>query len=425
MSIIPHVKGWCPGALRPMESGDGLIVRLRVTGGILTTGKARAIAQAAVDYGNGLIDLSARANLQIRGVTQESWPALIDALARHDLIDDDEASESVRNVMASPLAGLDPTALIDITPAIHALEHHLITTKALHNLPAKFGFLIDDGGAFPINNHGTDIGFEAVKSDHKINYAVRLAGTDQVALIDPSALVTTADRLARLFIDAAHEHDKPLKRMSDLVARVSAPTLFARVGLKHIIKDQKKSTEAIPLGYQIIEHFGFLGVASPFGRWQAATLDKLAACADDHGVSSLRLTPWRAILLPGVIEKTSQQILSTLFDDVIMRGDDARLSIAACSGAPACHHARVETQKDALLIADMIKAPSLSGIRLHVSGCEKGCAHPRSSTAVLVGRDGHYDLVLEGKASDHPVMRGLEPSTARKRVAEFLNGVSL
>ena len=69
-----EIKGWCPGALRPMQSGDGLVVRIRPPMGRLTPQQAQAIAKAAETHGNGIIDLSARANLQLRGVTEASHP---------------------------------------------------------------------------------------------------------------------------------------------------------------------------------------------------------------------------------------------------------------------------------------------------------------------------------------------------------------
>jgi precorrin-3B synthase len=80
MSAAIQPKGWCPGALRPMLSGDGYLVRLRISGGVVSAIAARAIADCAQRYGNGLLDLSARANLQLRGVQQESLAALVEAL---------------------------------------------------------------------------------------------------------------------------------------------------------------------------------------------------------------------------------------------------------------------------------------------------------------------------------------------------------
>ena len=61
----------CFGALRPMLSGDGLVVRLRLSCGEAPLALAAEIADWADRFGNGLIDLSARGNLQIRGVSDD------------------------------------------------------------------------------------------------------------------------------------------------------------------------------------------------------------------------------------------------------------------------------------------------------------------------------------------------------------------
>ena len=77
----PAAQGWCPGVLRPMESGDGLVVRLKLTGGIVPFDLAIRIADWSRCFGNGEIDLTARANLQIRGVTKTTLPGLQGAIA--------------------------------------------------------------------------------------------------------------------------------------------------------------------------------------------------------------------------------------------------------------------------------------------------------------------------------------------------------
>src|SRR5262249_15181470 len=96
------IKGWCPSALRPMLSGDGLVVRLRPRGGRLSAIQATGIAELALRYGNGLIDLTGRANLQIRGVREEGHGALVAGLARLGLVDDDQAMEARRNIIVAP-----------------------------------------------------------------------------------------------------------------------------------------------------------------------------------------------------------------------------------------------------------------------------------------------------------------------------------
>ena len=99
------VKGWCPGALRPMQSGDGLIARVRPWCGAFSLAQASGLAEIAERLGNGHIDLTRRANLQIRGLREEGLPGLHDALDRLGLLDPDPATEAARNIMVGPLAG--------------------------------------------------------------------------------------------------------------------------------------------------------------------------------------------------------------------------------------------------------------------------------------------------------------------------------
>jgi len=111
---------------------------------------------------------------------------------------------------------------------------------------------------------------------------------------------------------------------------------------------------------------------------------------------ALRLTPWRMILLEGLCEMPQ-------FDDLVTRADDPRLRIAACTGAPGCPGAKAETRALAAALAPHLPKDA----RLHVSGCAKGCAHPKPSALTLVGTDGGFDLVRSGTARDAPALRSL------------------
>ena len=98
----PVIQGWCPGALRPMPSGDGWILRVRPPGGRLTPQQAREIARLSRAHGNGTIDLSSRANIQLRGVTERSYAPLLQGLDALDLIDDNAEAEERRNIVVAP-----------------------------------------------------------------------------------------------------------------------------------------------------------------------------------------------------------------------------------------------------------------------------------------------------------------------------------
>ena len=138
-----EVKGWCPGALRPMQSGDGLIVRLRPFCGAFKLKQAHGLADLARRLGNGHIDLTRRANLQLRGLLDEHMPELQVELGKLNLIDLDAEIEATRNLMVAPLAGLDPAEKLDVRPIARAIAEGLAVDQRLRALPAKFGLLVD------------------------------------------------------------------------------------------------------------------------------------------------------------------------------------------------------------------------------------------------------------------------------------------
>jgi precorrin-3B synthase len=404
----PSIKGWCPGALRPMLSGDGYLVRLRIAGGVVSATAARAIADCAQSYGNGLLDLSARANLQLRGVTQARLPALVEALRGHGLIDESTEAESVRNVLASPLAGLASDAAFDIGPHVRALEQRLVSDAALHALPSKFGFIIDDGGSLSLSCVGADIRFLALHEEAQPLFMVSLAGCDEAAVIEASVLPDVAARLALSFINEARQCETPPRRMSALTAAKGADALWRAAGLVPKLKSPRAATTPQHLGHHPLGASGFLGLGFAFGRVTAGDLAWLAAMAQAHGSGELRLTPWRAILLPGFDANAAQKVLSQASAAIIADPCDARLSVIACPGAPACASATTPTQDDALALAPLARALSPVGVALHVSGCAKGCARPIPSAVTLVARAGLYDLVTQGRASDAPALQGLD-----------------
>jgi precorrin-3B synthase len=374
-----------------MRSGDGLILRLRITGGRLAPEAARAVADLAAICGNGEIDLGRRGGLQLRGLRDDGLAAAITKLAALGLLDADAGAEAVRNVVASPLSDRDDTAAGDAFALARALEAALVADQSLRVLPAKFGFSVDDGGRFGLAEVPADVRLRLTPEA----VLIALDGDAGAATVPAGEAVSASLRLARAFLTLAPRLDPPPRRMAALAARLGAEAVFAAAGFAPTVELPPRAA-APPLIGAFPTH---VGVGLPFGRLTADQLRLLADLAAD-----LRLTPFRAVLLPGA----PATILPHLAEaGLLTRPDDPLRFVAACPGAPACASASIETRDLARRLAAL--NPGAGGVWLHVSGCDKGCASSASHAVTLVGRDGASDLVLEGRPRDAPRLAGLTP----------------
>jgi precorrin-3B synthase len=419
----PAREGWCPGALRPMETGDGLLVRLRLSGGILTTRKARAIAACAIRYGNGLIDLSSRANFQLRGVTAQTFQNLISDLADLDLLDPSADAEAVRNVVASPLAGLDPSAVLDIRPIVHALEASLTGSTILHRLPGKFGFLIEDGGYLTLSGVYADVRFEAIATPHGPRFIISLGGAPDLCVgeCEPDEVPDYAARIAKVFLALRGDAPDPPRRMRELVDRAGLASIADAAGFRigRAPRPSRDFAMARVVGLHTVGDMHYVGVAIPFGRLSGDALAHLASLASTGGAAELRLTPWRTIIAADVSSQCAESMEAEFQGSrFIFRADDPRLHVAGCPGAPACRSATTAVPQDAERLIGLFSKLAPTTIALHVSGCAKGCAHSAAAPFTLVGNAGLYDLVENGTAGDRPVATGLAIAEVQSELAK-------
>jgi precorrin-3B synthase len=412
----PYRKGWCPGALKPMETGDGLLARVRAPRGRLSLDQAAALAEAAIACGNGGIGLSARANLHLRGLSEGTLPDLHARLKDSGLIDANPEIERLRNIVASSLDDLDPEASFDLGPSVAALEKRLKEDENLRLLPAKFSFVLDAQGRLPLGDVDADIRFEASRDG---TLAVFLAGDDtQPAQCAPAEAGDVAARLGRAFLAFARVGEAAPWRMRALVERTGASAVFAEAGceIRPRARSKRRALLRDILGAREFGAAVVVGAAAPFGEIAASRFMTLIEQARALGASSLRLTPWRAFLIAGVDPRRAASMVGLIAKlGFIADADDSRLRIAACPGAPACMHGHRSVGDEATRWSAVL--PKGDDVVLHVSGCAKGCARPAPTAATLTATAAGYDLVLGGRAGDPPARRGLSGAEVMQLLA--------
>lgn len=378
----PAAQGWCPGAYRPMASGDGLIVRVRPYLGRLTSAQVLGLCDAAQRFGSGWIDLTSRANLQLRGVHAHLHGALIEALADLDLLDPDPATEAHRNLLVAPLwrpGDATQRLATELTARLGELP----------DLPPKFGFAVDAGPAPVLGAASADIRIERAASGGLI---VRADGAETGRPVHPDSAVDAVIALAHWF--AANDG--------------ATAGRMARHWAHPVVANAVRPAAAGALPGPGESTLGpVFGVA--FGQFEAAAAARLLQAS---GTQALRLMPGRRLLLEGARCSGTEGIAAGL----LTRADDPLLRVDACPGAPACASATVATRPLARALA-----PLLAGATsLHVSGCAKGCARAGPADLTLVGREGAFDLVRHGRAWDAPVSTGLPADAVRSHFHHVL-----
>ncbi|SAL58873.1 precorrin-3B synthase [Caballeronia peredens] len=386
--------------MRIVPARDGGLARLRLVGGELSAHAARAVAHAARTCGSGVIEVTNRANLQLRGIRDDAHATLVEIACDAGLGPAAASGDDIRNVMLSPLASERTRALA--ARIVEALQ----ADAALHALSPKFALQLDGGERLAMLGHPHDLWLAAI--DDGARYAFGLAGTmprsaadapasGAIARGDVVAFVTTVLRRF-LALATPEEH-----RMRDLLARVGVAHFLDALNFDTDVTHWRRAPADASLRLGAHEEpqraTWYAGAQTPLGRLDAATLDALADLADSfaarHGDGRLVMTPWQSVLLPGIgahnarAAREALQRLRAL--GLATDPHDPFARLIACAGSAGCAKSRADTKADAHRLAPLL--PAHDAANVHLSGCERSCAaaHPVAVT-LLARAPGHYDL---------------------------------
>ncbi len=369
-----------------MPSGDGLIVRVRPRSARLAAHRLRALAGLAREAGNGVIELTRRANLQIRGVSRGSLAALQDGLVSLELAEATPERARRPALLVCPLSGLDPRCA-PLEPLAGALEQLLSVTPAARRLSDKFGLVLS-GGSHLCAEVSADIRIQLDAAQPGLA-DLRLAGTAASACsLGTCPIGDVPSAVARL-LSALGSADSGWERMRDALEGGGLARLHAAV--QHLLGPARRmpSWSSSCLGFQSGKQ-SYFGLSVPFGSAGAEAWAGIADLADDLGSGELRLTPARQVLVTGVREADLARLVERAKSlGFGVEPTDRSLELVACSGAPACQSSHGETRRLALELGELVRHASLARGTLHVSGCDKGCARSGAAEVTLVwGADG-------------------------------------
>ncbi|MGL4315711.1 MAG: precorrin-3B synthase, partial [Pseudomonas sp.] len=390
----------CPGLLRIVAALDGGICRVKLAGGELSSAQARAIAAAAEACASGVLELTNRSNLQIRGVRAEAQAELIRHLLDAGLGPRVAGADDVRNLLLSPAAGLDPAMQLDVRPLAGQLLDLLQDNPELHALSAKFALQLDGGEALAMLEHPHDLWLSALPGGELLAFGLAGCPLEQpLAAVTQAQMVSLVDAVLRLFLELA---DPAQTRMRQLLAALPAADFLGRLqarlpfALQHDLTWRRQAVPTVlPLGASAQRQTGLhmLLAGAPLGRIDAGQLRGLAELAERHGDASLRLTPWQGVLLPNIPAAASAGVLTELAALGLLVDVREPLSqLLACTGSAACAKGLADTKGDARQLAAVLAAGTARP-QVHLCGCPRSCAAAHSvSFTLLAQAGGRYQL---------------------------------
>ena len=375
------VRDRCPGLLELHPAADGMLARLRLPGGRATSAQLAAIAALAA-RGNGIVELTSRANVQVRGLADDAPDELAPSLGAVGLLPS-PAHERVRNVLCSPLAGRDPRARLPADAIVSALDRGLCADAALADLPGRVLFVVEDGSG-ALRGVAHDIALAPSASGDAallvdgVDSGLRASGAEAVARL--------ALRAARAFLAAVRECGGRAWSVRELPG--GAAEVLARLeggdgvaGAADHVSWPSAPPPALPPG-RASQRDARVAVTAlaPLGRLSETGLRALAELAPE-----VRISPWRSVTVLDLREEDGEaasveRVLSDL--GLVLEADSGWAGLSACAGLGACTSARADVRAAATVRA-AARAPGAPAE--HWAACPRRCGErPGTPVAVAV-----------------------------------------
>ncbi len=413
---------------------EAFMARLRIPGGVVKTFQLRELASLARELTSGYVQITTRANFQMRLIQAKDCPEFLRRVQAVGLHTRGAGADNIRNLTANPTAGIDPHELIDVQPFCQQLAQTIINDRSFYDLPRKFNIAFDGGGLIGTVEDTNDIGAKAVKLGDQVCFRIALGGAtghkafarDLGVLVEPAELNKVIVALVRVYIANGNRNDRKKARLKHLLETWSLEKYLAETEklLGHALRRAPAGMEVeygdarLPhshLGVHVQKQKGlnYIGVAMPVGQISPKQMLRVAEIADLYGSGEIRLTVWQNFIIPNVpdayVETVKKALRKTGFDtrQSLLRG-----GLIACTGNSFCKYAQSNTKAHALELADYLdKRLTLDApVNIHLTGCPNSCAQHYMGDIGLLGtkvrgEDGYHVFIGGGFGARQAVGR--------------------
>ncbi|HEX6513373.1 MAG TPA: nitrite/sulfite reductase, partial [Chloroflexota bacterium] len=402
------------------RQADNQMFRIKIPFGGLDADQLEAVGDLAEHFaGSGKGHITTRQNIQLHFCKLETVPEMMRRLAEVGLTTREACSNTVRNITACPLAGVDPTEAFDVTPYAAAFARYFLRKPENQALPRKFkvAFSGCDEDCAVLDIH--DIGHTAVIKDGVKGFRVTAGGgTSTMPRKGPviREFVTTdeylllAEAILAVFDRTGNRKNKNAARMKFVVEKHGWDIFkqwvdeeYAKLQGRHVDleplmelrNEQDFLPELVPLadpipGYEqwrrtnvrAQKQPGYFAahVTVPTGDLYPEHLRGLAAIARRHNGGFVRTTITQNIVLRWLREEQLPALHRDLFElGLGAPGARTLTDVVSCPGATSCSlaiTASIELARYGLAptVEQLVERyPEAAGVSIKISGCPNGC----------------------------------------------------
>ena len=387
------------------------MLRVRIPNGFSFSHQVKALAFISETYGNGVIDITTRQQLQLRHLKIESIPQVFNLLEEVGLTSSQTGMDNVRNIMGCPVAGLNPKERVDAYSLVKTLNEHILGNPEFSNLPRKFNITLSgcpddcvhaetqDLALVPAieEKHGNSVyGFNILVGGKLGSGGYRIATPLDVFLC-PEEVVEVCSALILLYRDHGSRDVRSKNRLAFLIEEWGEEKF-------RVVLEERLGRTLTPAGVDLrgnekSTHIGayrqkqtlmnYVGLKVPVGRIQAEKLKGIARLAEKYGNGEIRFSHSNSLIIPNVSDhKLGDMLEETLVKEFTYHPSSVLRGLVSCVGSDYCNLAAIETKSMALKVAAQLegKLPDTAPINMHWSGCPAGCGNHLVADIGLLGK---------------------------------------
>jgi ferredoxin-nitrite reductase len=378
---------------------EAFMARLRIPGGIVKSYQLRELARVAQELTTGYVQLTTRANFQLRLIESKNAPEVLRRIQSVGLHTRGAGADNIRNLTTNPTAGIDPVELIDCLPYLNELAQIILNDRSFYDLPRKFNVAFDGGGLIGSLEDTNDIGVKAVSTQSGVAFRMAIGGAtghkafanDLGVLVPPGQVVKVLCAAIRVYIESGCRTDRKKARLKHLLEKLPLADYLAKIEEKLGFKLEREPYDSTKMRWASEElkhsHIGdypqkqrglnYIGATLPVGQITPRQMLRVADLIDAHGSGEIRLTVWQNFIIPNVPDSFVATVKKTL-EKIGLPARQSNLSsgVVACTGNSYCKFAQANTKSHALeLIKSLEKRIELDHpINIHITGCPNSCA---------------------------------------------------